>query len=140
MKLKFLTILFLGIFLILPLVSALDSALVQVCGGDNELIISCLGDEELIFLSGEFPPEVWSGPGGGGVGVDIEEPEVEEPEPEEKFVFPFFSILGLDKIEYDDPEFWGLMLVLFIFFILLILFIRRRVKKKLIKELKKEKV
>jgi len=63
MKLRLLIALFLGIFLILPIVSALDQEVIQIFGGDSELLIGCLGDEELIFFGGEIPSVP---PGGGG--------------------------------------------------------------------------
>lgn len=82
MKSKFLTIIFLGMFLI-SLVSSLDPQLPQICGGDEELLIACLGDDELIWLSGELPEEV-GGPGGEGavhVTLPLRVPPPIEPPP-----------------------------------------------------------
>ncbi len=139
-KMKKILFFIIGILLILPLVSALDYGLPISCGGDEQLVIMCgPADINLTWLSREVPPEVWSGIGGGGVEVDIEdEEEVEEPE-EEKFIFPLFSILGLDKIEYDDPEFWGFMLILF-FLPILFIFIYKKKKKKKQTEGEKEEI
>ncbi len=66
MKLKYLIIFFFGIFLILPLVSALDEELIKICGGDEQLLIGCIGDDELVFLSGGEPSGPGTGTGGGG--------------------------------------------------------------------------
>ncbi len=70
-KMKKKLILIFGIiFLVLPLISSLDSELYQSCGGDNELVIDCLGDEELFFIGQEtspvIPPPTPDTPGGGG--------------------------------------------------------------------------
>ena len=67
---KILLFLLIVIFLILPMVSALDSGLPISCGGDEELIIACgPADLELTFLSREVPEEEPGGPGGGGSWV-----------------------------------------------------------------------
>ncbi len=133
MNKKIIFILSITVLLSLNLISALDASLPQCCGGDSELCIACgPADINLTWLSRDVPPEHPGGPGGGGIEVDVEdEEEIEEPEPEEeKFVFPFFSILGLDKIEYDDPEFLGVILVLFFLPILFIFLYKRRKKEK----------
>ena len=129
----------LGLFLlVLPLISALDLGTIQVCGGDGELIIACgPADENLTFLSRDVPAEHPGGPGGGGVVIDVE--EVEEPEiEEEKVVLPFLSILGLDKIKYDDPKFLGFMLILFFLPILFIFIYKKKKKKKQTKKFKEK--
>lgn len=53
------------ICLALPLVSAFDNELTQICGGDEQLLVSCIGDAELNSLGFEpiTPVEVF---GGGG--------------------------------------------------------------------------
>ncbi len=133
--------LILGILILLPMVSALDQSLPIACAGDDELIIACgPADENLTFLSRDVP-SARSGIGGGGVVIGVEE-EDEEPE-EEKVIFPLFSILGLDKIKYGEPGFWGIILVLFMSCVFLIFIYRKKKKKKQAKKLEeneKEKV
>ena len=55
------TILILLAVFILPIISASDDQLTQVCGGDDELIIHCIGDEELNSLGSESKLQVEGG-------------------------------------------------------------------------------
>ena len=127
---KKILLIILGMFLIFQLVSALSQSLPFVCGGDSELLIGCLGDDELTFLSGEVPPEAWSGIGGGGVVIDVEEP-IEPIEPK------------IEKVVLKDPTWIIIIISLFAFTFLFIFIYKKKKKKKQAKKLEeseKEKV